>query len=81
MLPKTRAYVKSYNGQTKWMYFFIEDDDLLEKYKTLWDKVIADIYKKESDSEPVHNKKILKAKIKSHGDKLQVCMIKKCLSL
>ena len=27
MLPKTSAYVKSYDGQTKWMYFFIEYDD------------------------------------------------------
>ena len=27
MLPKTSAYGKSYNGQTKWMYFLIEDDD------------------------------------------------------
>ena len=27
MLPKTSAYVNSYDGQTKWMYFFIEDDD------------------------------------------------------
>ena len=24
MLPKTRAHVKSYDGQTKWMYFLIE---------------------------------------------------------
>ena len=31
MLPKTSAYVKSYDGQTKWMQFLIEDDDLLEK--------------------------------------------------
>ena len=31
MLPKTTAYVKSYDGQTKWMYFLIEDDDLLRK--------------------------------------------------
>ena len=45
MLPKTRAYVKSYDGQTKWMYFLIEDDDLLEKYNTIWDKVSADIKK------------------------------------
>ena len=22
MLPKTSTYVKSYDGQTKWMYFF-----------------------------------------------------------
>ena len=43
MLPKTRAYVKSYDGQTKWMYFLIEDDDLLEKYNIIWDKVSADI--------------------------------------
>ena len=43
MLPKTSAYVKNYYGQTKWMYFLIEDDDLLEKYNTIWDKVSADI--------------------------------------
>ena len=30
MLPKTRAYVKSYDGHTKWMYFLIEYDDFLE---------------------------------------------------
>ena len=35
MLPKTSAHLKSYDGQTKWMYFLIEDDDLLEKYKTI----------------------------------------------
>ena len=44
MLPKTRAYVKKYDGQTKWMHFLIKDDDLLEKYDTIWDKVGADIY-------------------------------------
>ena len=27
MLLKTSTYVKSYDGQTKWMYFLIEDDD------------------------------------------------------
>ena len=35
MLPKTSAYVKNYNGQSKWMYFLIEDDELLEKYNTI----------------------------------------------
>ena len=30
ILPKTSAYVKSYDGQTKRMYFLIEDDELLE---------------------------------------------------
>ena len=69
MLPKTSAYVKSYDGQTKWMYFLIEDDSLLEKYNTIWDKVNSDI-KKESDSEPVYNKEYLKTIIKSHDDEV-----------
>ena len=51
------------------MYFLIVDDELLEKYNTIWDKVSADI-KKEFDSEPVYNKNYLKTKIKSHGDEV-----------
>ena len=43
MLPETSNYVKSYDGQSKWMYFFIEDDVLLEKLITIWDKLSADI--------------------------------------
>ena len=50
------AYVTRYDGQTEWMYFLIEDDDLLENYDTIWDKVSADI-KNEFDSKPVYNKK------------------------
>ena len=33
----------------------INNDDLLEKYSTIWDKASADI-KKEFDSEPLYNK-------------------------
>ena len=52
MLSKTSVYVKSYDGQTKWFYFLIEDDGLLKIYSTIWNKVSADI-KKEFDNEPV----------------------------
>ena len=65
MLPKTNPYVKSYDGQTKWMNFLIEDDD----YNTIWDKVSADI-SKEFDSKPVCNKEFLKSKIKFHVDEV-----------
>ena len=68
-LPKPSTYVKSYDRQTKWMYFLIEDDDLLGKYNTILDKVSADI-KKRFDSEPVYNKEFLKTKIKSHGNEV-----------
>ena len=51
------------------MYFLFEDDYLLRKYITIWDKVSADI-KKEFDNEPVYNKKTLKTKIKFYGNKV-----------
>ena len=46
-----------------------EDDDLSEKYNTIWDIVSADI-EKEFDSKPVYEKRYLKTKIKSHGDEV-----------
>ena len=46
MLHETSAYVKRYDGQTKWMCFLIEDHELLEKYNTIWDKVSVDIKKR-----------------------------------
>ena len=49
------------------MYFATKDDDLLEKYNTIQDKVSADI-KKEFESKPVYNNFFLKIKIKSQGD-------------
>ena len=43
MLPKTSTYIKSYGGQTKSMYFLIENYDLLERHNTVWEKVRAGI--------------------------------------
>ena len=51
------------------MYFLTEDDDLLEKYNTIWDKVSPDISKK-FHNDPVYNKNCLETKIKSHGDEV-----------
>ena len=47
----------------------IADDELLEKYNTVWDKVSGDI-EKEFDSEPIYNKEFLKIKIKSNCDEV-----------
>ena len=55
MYPKISAYVESYDGQTKLIYLLIENDELLEKINTIWDKVSAYI-KKEFDSEFFENK-------------------------
>ena len=45
MLSKTTAYVKRYDGEITWMYFLIKDDNLLEKYNTIWGKVGGDVKK------------------------------------
>ena len=59
MFPKPSAYVKTCNGETEWIYiFFIEDNELLETYNGIWNKVSNSI-----------KKKILKTKIRSCGDK------------
>ena len=54
---KTKAHVKSYDGQTKWMYF-----PIITYWKYISDKVSADI-KKELDSKPVYNNFFLKKKM------------------
>ena len=59
--------------------FLIEDDDLLEKYNTIWDKVSADI-KKKFDSKPAYNETYLKTKIKPHGAEVTDFYDKKFLS-
>ena len=79
MLPKSSSYVKSFDEQTNWIYFLIEDHDLLEKYNTILDKVSADV-KKEFDSEPVYNKEFLKTKIKSYVHEILDFYNKKFLS-
>ena len=63
MLPETNAYVKSYDGQTKWIYLLIKEDNLFKKCNTICDKVSADLSK-------VYNKIVWKTKIKSHGNEV-----------
>ena len=62
------AYRRDFD-ETKNMSFLLKDDELLEKYNEIWEKVKNSI-KKEFDSEPVCNEKYLKAKIKSYNGKI-----------
>ena len=72
MLPKTRAHVQSYDGQTKWIYFF------WLKMMTYWKNIILFGIKsvlifKWIDSEPVYNKIFFQIKIKSYCDETTDC--------
>ena len=39
ILPKKSAYVKSYDGENKWMNFLIKDAEFLKEYTDIWIKV------------------------------------------
>ena len=49
--------------------FLIKDDELLQKYNGVWEKVKNSLIK-EFVSEPVYNKKYLKGKRKSYNGKI-----------
>ena len=55
--------------ETKHMSFLRKDDELLEKYNKIWEKVKTTI-KTEFDSEPGYNEKHLIAKIKPYDGKI-----------
>ena len=61
------------------MYFLTEDDGLLEKYNTIWDKFSADIKKNLVASLSIIII-IWKSKLNPMTMKLQIFMIKKFLS-
>ena len=55
--------------ETKYIYFLIKDDELLEQYNEIWEK-LKNSLKKELGSNPIYNEKYLKAKIKSYNGKI-----------
>ena len=68
MLPKMSEYRKDFDD-TKYMSFLIKNEELLEKYYEIWDKVRNNI-KSGFDSEPVYNEKHLKTEIKFYEGKI-----------
>ena len=59
MFLKTSAYVKSCDGKTKSVYFLTEDDELLEKYNTVWYKVSIHIQGQRLNSSILKYRKLL----------------------
>ena len=68
------GYRKDFD-ETKYISFLIKDDELLEKYSEIWEKVKNSL-KKEFDNEPVYSENYLKAKINRIMEKsTQIFMI------
>ena len=50
-------------------FFWVKEDEFLEKYNEIWEKV-KNIIKKEFDNEQAYSEKYLKAEIKSYNGKV-----------
>ena len=55
MLPKTSVYVKGYDGETKWIYVLIENDELSKEYNDIWENVTNSIKKLIANSSTIKN--------------------------
>ena len=72
VMPKMSGYVKTFKNEdkdSKLVYFGIDDEKLLEKYKTTWTK-IEDLKNIELNALPVYDDKYIKNKIITYGDKV-----------
>ena len=57
------GYIKYFENGGKSMYFIIKDDDVLDKYSEIWDKIKNSLNTK-FHSMPVYDEKYLKAKVR-----------------
>ena len=65
ILPQMNGYIKYFENGSKNMSFFIKDDDVLNKYNEIWDKIKEKINIK-FHSEPIYDKKYIKAKVREY---------------
>ena len=66
-LPKMTGYLNIFEDGTKKMSFFTDNNEFLEKYTKIWEK-ISDLIDKKFDSDPVYNNKYINTKIRSYNN-------------
>ena len=63
ILPQMTGYIKYFENGGKSMSFVIKDDDVLDKYNEIWDK-IKDPLSIKFHSMPIYYKQYIKAKVR-----------------
>ena len=69
-LSNISAYIRNIAGNN-YISFVIKDNELLEKYNPIWDKV-SNTNKKGFCSKPINDKKYLKVNIKCYAGKISI---------
>ena len=63
ILPQMTGYIKYFENGGKNMSFVIKDDDVLDKYNEIWDKIKGKL-KVKFHSMPVYDEKYIKSKVR-----------------
>ena len=66
-LPKMTGYLNISKDGARKMSFFTDNDEFLERYTAIWEK-ISDLVNKKFDSDPIYNNKYINTKIKSYNN-------------
>ena len=66
-LPKMTGYLNIFEDGTRKMSFLIDNNEFLERYTKIWEK-LSDLIDKKFDSDPVYNNKYINTKIRSYNN-------------
>ena len=69
-LPKMTGYLNIFKDGTRKMSFVTGNNEFLERYTKIWEK-INDLVNKKFDSDPVYNSKYLNTKIRSYNNDIK----------
>ena len=69
-LPKMIGYLNIFKDGVRKMSFFTDNNEFLERYTAIWEK-ISDLVNKKFDSDPIYNNKYINTKIRSYNNDIR----------
>ena len=69
-LPKMTGYLNIFKDGARKMSFFTTNNEFLERYTEIWEK-ISDLVNKKFDSDPIYNNKYINTKIRSYNNDIK----------
>ena len=66
-LPKMTVYLNNFKDGARKMPIFTNNNEFLERYNAIWEK-ISDLVNKKFDSDPTYNNKYINTKIRSYNN-------------
>ena len=69
-LPKMTGYLNIFEDDTRKMSFLTDNNEFLERYAKIWEKM-SDLINKKFASDPVYNNKYINTKIRSYNNDIK----------